>query len=131
MPVIAGKNAIDIGVVVGNINASLDFYVNILGLEKIQEMPLWFGTMHRLAFGNSFIKLVDPHERPPHGPDLMEGSLGFRYLTLQVSNIDELCEELKAKKVEFTVDKKEYMPGVTIAMVKDPDGNVVEFVERA
>jgi hypothetical protein len=23
------------------------------------------------------------------------------------------------------------MPGVTIAMVRDPDGNIVEFVQRA
>jgi len=130
MPVVAGKNAIDIGIVVANIESSLEFYVDILGLEKIQEMPLWFGTMHRLAFGNSFIKLVDPDDIPPKGSASLEGSLGFRYLTLQISNIDELCKELQEKKVEFTLEKKEYMPGVTIAMVKDPDGNIVEFVER-
>jgi len=27
--------------------------------------------------------------------------------------------------------QKELRPGVNIAMVKDPDGNVVEFVERS
>ncbi len=131
MPIVAGKNAVDIGIVVANIESSLEFYVDILGLEKIQEMPLWFGTMHRLAFGNSFIKLVDPNDVPPKGPTSLEGCLGFRYLTLQISNMDELCKELKEKNIEFTLEKKEYMPGVTIAMVKDPDGNIVEFVERA
>ena len=131
MPLVAGKNAIDIGVLVSDIDASLTFYVDILGLEKVQEMPLPFGTMHRLAFGNSFVKLVDPHDIPVGKSPLLEGNLGFRYLTFQISNMDELCDELKAKNVEFSVEKKEYMPGVTIAMVKDPDGNTVEFVERA
>ncbi len=130
MPVVAGKNAIDIGIIVANIESSLEFYVDILGLEKIQEMPLWFGTMHRLAFGNSFIKLIDPNDIPPKSSASLEGSLGFRYVTLQISNIDELCKELQEKNIEFTLEKKEYMPGVTIAMVKDPDGNIVEFVER-
>ena len=131
MPLVAGKKAIDIGVIVSDINASLNFYVELLGLEKIQETPLWFGMMHRLAFGDSFIKLIDPKTIPPQGSPNLEDNLGFRYLTLQVSNIDALCEELGRKGIEFTLKKKEYMPGVTIAMVKDPDGNIVEFVERA
>ena len=130
MPLIAGKKAIDIGVIVSDIDASLKFYVDLLGLEKIQETPLWFGMMHRLAFGDSFIKLIDPKKIPPKGGSNLEDNLGFRYLTLQVTNIDELCEELKEKGIEFSLEKKEYMPGVTIAMVKDPDGNIVEFVER-
>jgi hypothetical protein len=32
--------------------------------------------------------------------------------------------------VRFDLEKSEFMPGVTIAMVRDPDGNVVEFVQR-
>ena len=131
MPLIAGKKAIDIGVIVSDIDASLNFYVDMLGLEKVQETPIWNGMMHRLAFGDSFIKLIDPKTIPPQGSPNLEGNLGFRYLTLQVTNINELCEELGNKGIEFTLEKKEYMPGVTIAMVKDPDGNIVEFVERA
>jgi hypothetical protein len=33
--------------------------------------------------------------------------------------------------VPFEIEKQELMPGVTIAMVRDPDGNTVEFVQRA
>jgi catechol 2,3-dioxygenase-like lactoylglutathione lyase family enzyme len=53
MAVVAGKNAIDVGIVVNDITASLHFYCDIIGLEKVQEMPLWIGTMHRLAFGEA------------------------------------------------------------------------------
>ena len=60
----AAKNAVDIGIIVRDIEASLAFYRDRLGLEKVQEVPLGFGTMHRLAFGDSFIKLVDPNNIP-------------------------------------------------------------------
>lgn len=125
------KNAVDIGMVVGDIQASLAFYEGVLGLKKIQEMPLWFGTMHRMAFGDSFIKLVDPKKVPPAGTLGLEQALGFRYLTFPVTNIAEVCEACKKAGVKFDVEMNEFMPGVTIAMVRDPDGNVVEFVQRA
>ena len=101
MALVAGKKAIDVGVIVSDIDASLNFYVELLGLEKIQETPLWFGMMHRLAFGDSFIKLIDPKKIPPKSSSNLEDSLGFRYLTLQVSNIDELCEELGRKGINL------------------------------
>ncbi|MEX2479584.1 MAG: VOC family protein [Gammaproteobacteria bacterium] len=126
----AAKNALDVGIIVKDIDASLRFYRDQLGLEKVQEVPLWFGTMHRLAFGDSFVKLVDPKEVPPAGTAGLHTVLGFRYVTFQVSNIDTLCTDLAAAGVKFTVEKNEFMPGVTIAMVEDPDGNIVEFVQR-
>ncbi len=131
MGITAAKNAIDIGIIVSDIDASLAFYGDLLGLEKVQEMPLWFGTMHRMAYGDSFVKLVDPKEVPPAGQDGLHSVLGFRYLTFQVANIDEICDACSAAGVTFEVEKNEFMPGVTIAMVRDPDGNIVEFVQRA
>ena len=125
------KSAVDLGIVVGDIAKSLAFYGDLLGLEKVQEMPLWFGTMHRMAFGDSFIKLIDPKKVPESGTLGLEHQLGFRYLTFQVSNIDEVCAACEQAGVAFDVEKNELMPGVTIAMVRDPDGNVVEFVQRS
>ena len=125
------KTALDIGIIVSDINASLAFYQDLLGLEKVQEMPLWFGTMHRMAFGDSFVKLIDPKEIPPAGKYGLHSVLGMRYITFQVANIDAVCRECAAAGVEFELEKDELMPGVTIAMVRDPDNNIVEFVQRA
>lgn len=124
------KSCVDIGIVVADIEKSLAFYQGLLGLEKIGEMPLWFGTMHRMGFGDSFVKLIDPKKVPPAGPQGLAKGLGFRYLTFQISNIDEICEACASAGVTFEIEKQELMPGVTIAMVHDPDGNVVEFVQR-
>jgi glyoxylase I family protein len=125
------KNCVDIGIVVKDIDKSLEFYEGLLGLKKIGELPLWFGTMHRLAYGDSFVKLIDPKAVPPAGASGLDSVLGFRYLTFQVGNIDEICEDCEQAGVSFEVEKDEFMPGVTIAMVQDPDGNIVEFVQRA
>lgn len=124
------KNSLDVGVIVSDINRSLNFYRDILGLEFIEKVPLWFGTLYRLRFGASDFKLIEPKVVPPEGALGLENQLGFRYVTFVIENLSKLCIELKNKGVEFTIPEKEIRAGVRIAMVKDPDGNIVEFVEK-
>ena len=130
MPMQPAKNCVDIGIVVKDIKKSLRFYQELLGLKKIEEMPLWLGTMHRLGFGESFVKLIDPKKVPAGGKVGLDQELGFRYLTFQIANIDEVCQACEKAGVAFELPKKELRPGVRIAMVRDPDGNVVEFLQR-
>ena len=123
------REALDLGVFVSDIDTSLKFYQEILGLEKVDETKLPVGMMHRLSYGNSFFKLIDPNEVPPKGPTGLLDQLGFRYVTFPVRNISEICEALKGKGVTFNVPETELRLGVRIAMVEDPDGNTVEFVQ--
>jgi catechol 2,3-dioxygenase-like lactoylglutathione lyase family enzyme len=125
------KDSLDLGIVVSDIKTSLNFYQNILGLEFVGITPVWFGTMHRLRFGTSDFKLIEPKTVPPPGAIGLEKQLGFRYVTFVIKNLSELCAELKGKGIEFALPEKEVRPGVRVAMVKDPDGNIVEFVERS
>ena len=125
------KDSLDLGIVVSDIKASINFYQNELGLEFVGITPVWFGTMHRLRFGTSDFKLIEPKTVPPKGAIGLEKQVGFRYVTFVIKNLSELCAELKGKGVEFALSEREVRPGVRIAMVKDPDGNIVEFVERS
>ncbi len=127
----AAKNCLDIGIIVKDITASLAFYADVLGLPKIEVLPTGFGKLHRLAFGDSFVKLIDPKKPPEAGPTGMLAQLGFRYLTFQIANIDEVCAACEKAGIPFEMQKQELRPGIIIAMVRDPDGNVVEFVQRA
>ncbi len=124
------KDSLDLGMIVSDIKASLDFYQKTLGLEFVGTTLVWFGTMHRLRFGTSDLKLIEPNSVPPQGLIGLENQLGFRYVTFAVKNLSEICAALKAKGVEFALPEKELRPGVRLAMVKDPDGNIVEFVQR-
>ena len=123
------KDSLDLGIIASDIKASLNFYQNILGLQFVGLTPLWFGTMHRLRFGTSDFKLIEPTVVPPKGAIGLEKQIGFRYVTFLVKNLTELCAELKGKGIEFAVTEREIRPGVRIALVKDPDGNIVEFVQ--
>lgn len=125
------KDSLDIGVIVSDIEASLNFYRDILGLQFVGSVPVWFGTMHRLRFGTSDFKLIEPRTVPPRGAAGLENQLGFRYVTFVVKDLSGLCAELRGKGIEFTLKETQIRPGSRIAMVRDPDGNIVEFVERS
>lgn len=125
------KDSLDLGILVSDIKASLEFYRDILGLDYVGEIPVWFGTMHRLRFGSSAFKITQPNTMPTKGPIGLENQLGFRYVTFVIQDLTGLCNELQSRGIEFFLPEKELRPGVRIAMVKDPDGNIVEFVERS
>ncbi len=71
------KDSLDLGIVVSDIKASLNFYQDILGLEFVGITPVWFGTMHRLRFGTSDFKLIDPKTVPPRGTHRPGKSIGI------------------------------------------------------
>jgi glyoxylase I family protein len=124
------KDSLDLGVIVSDIKASLNFYQELLGLEFKGETPLPFGTMYRMGFGTSDFKLILPNKMPEKGKVGLTSQLGLRYVTFVIENLTEVCDQLKTKGVEFAMDVTEIRPGVTIAMVKDPDENIVEFVKH-
>lgn len=126
------KPAADIGIVVGDIAASLRFYVDGLGLELVEVLPIPWGTMHRLRFGRSWIKLVDPTSPVPSGvPGGIDAAVGLRYLTFEVEDLEDTWQRAVATGAAV------YHPvgpfgakGLVMGMVLDPDGNVVELLHR-
>jgi len=123
------KDSVDILIVVRDIDKSLGFYQRILGLEKTKELQTPFGVSHRLRYGTSLVKLLDPKKVPPSGPIGLEKQLGFRFLSFEIRNLGEVCAALEREAVEFVMPATQVSPDMRLAMVKDPDGNIVEFVE--
>ena len=66
--------------------------------------------------------------RPAGGGPM--GGTGYRYWTISVSNLQALVDDCKAGGYRVRVEPTEVRPGVTIAMVEDPDGNWVEFLQN-
>ena len=126
------KRSIDIGILVSDIEKSLHFYHTILGIKKTGENDATTGRMYRLRYCDTDIKLVVPRREPKPGigPIGLDRQLGLRYFSFVVTNLDEVVERLEEHGVPFTFPKKKIRPQTTIAMVEDPDGNIVEFVER-
>ena len=76
----------------------------------------------------------DLYRPGPDGADLAEKSegsfVGLDHLGLRVRNIDAVCDELKAKGAEFTIEPKTIRPGVRIAFVRGPQNVLIELLDR-
>ncbi|MFM2073562.1 MAG: hypothetical protein RLZZ623_3826 [Actinomycetota bacterium] len=127
------KDSIDLGIVVSDVQASLAFYRDLLGFVSAGESPVPGGTMHRLMCGTSMIKLVSPKREPAAmaPPGGIAGAYGYRYWTISVSNIEEITAACAAAGVTVIVPVREVLPGATISIVEDPDGNWVEFLQSS
>jgi catechol 2,3-dioxygenase-like lactoylglutathione lyase family enzyme len=56
--------------------------------------------------------------------------VGLDHLGLRVRDIDRVCDELKTKGAEFTVEPKTIHPGVRIAFVRGPQNVLIEILDR-
>ena len=135
MGVQLAKDSIDLGIVVRDGEKALAFYRDLLGFDHVSDMPLpksvGKGTMHRLMCGTSLIKVV-ALENPPAAtapPGGIGGATGYRYWTISVSNLEDVVEACSAAGHRVVGRPTEIRPGVTIAIVEDPEGNWVEFLQ--
>ena len=134
MGVQLAKDSIDLGIVVTDAAKALAFYRDTLGFTYEGEMPMGGGSvMHRLMCGTSLIKVIAPATVPEAkaAPGGIQGGTGYRYWTISVSNIQELADSCAAKGYKVVVPVREFRPGITIAIVEDPDGNWVEFLQAS
>jgi predicted enzyme related to lactoylglutathione lyase len=124
---------IDLGIVVRDIDRTLPFYRDALDLKLLFDFELPTGShMWQFAVGECVVKLVT-HKTTPDAanpPGGTMGGTGLRYWTMGVDDIDVAaarCEEFGAT---FVLGVTQLMPGIRIAMIEDPEGNVVEFLEQ-
>lgn len=127
------KDSIDLGIVVSDGEKALAFYRDTLGFEHVGDMPMGGGsTMHRLMCGTSLIKVISGSTPPAKAaPGGIQGAYGYRYWTISVSNIQEVVDACEKGGYKVAVGVREFRPGVTIAIVEDPDGNWVEFLQAS
>lgn len=115
-----------IGLLCENLERSLAFYENVLGLKINPDRPhnklpyrgawLWIGPemIHLMELPDP-----DPKEgRPTHGGR-------DRHFCVGVTSIDPLVERLKTSNIEFTMS----MSGRPAVFFRDPDMNCLECVE--
>ena len=124
---------IDIGIVVRDPEKCLPFYRDVLGLELLFDFDLPTGShMWQLAVGECVVKLVS-HQTTPEAanpPGGSAGGTGLRYWTMGVDDIDAAIAPCEAAGAPIPLPVTELMRGIRIAMIEDPEGNVVELLEQ-
>jgi predicted enzyme related to lactoylglutathione lyase len=121
------KNVYYTSVLVGDQDRALDFYTNVLGLEKRVENP----TPDGLRFltvgveGDDFQLVLWPGT-----PGQAQPSMGYPppSVTIETDDCRKSVEELKSRGVEFVSDVLEF-PWGYVAQFTDPDGNRLQLRE--
>ena len=140
---------IQIGVVVSDLERSLDFYQNVIGMTRTGGFSIDqdFGRRSGLSGGQPFdvavLKLQDSpsaaewklmsfgKEAQPRSQYIQEG-LGMRYITLFVHSVKPVLERLRAAGVPLLGETPVKLPnGQTFILVQDPDGIFVELIGPA
>ena len=125
------SDTIDIGMVTANDREMLHFYQNVLGFQKEIEIPFpGIGVVNKLNYGAGFIKILVLEKNPsninPTGD--FSTSNGIRYITINLSNLDEILDACKTHNINIINPGTIIRPGVTVALISDPDGNIIELM---
>lgn len=117
---------------VGNLERSIDFYTNVLGMRLLRQKDYPSGR-----FTLAFVGYEDEDKGAvlelTHNWDTEKYDLGDAYghVALQVPDAAAACDMVRQKGGKVT---REAGPmkhgGSVIAFVEDPDGYKIEFIER-
>ena len=123
------KNCLDVQLVVSDADKALGFWRDVMGFhieEKANPVPGVF--QYRLRAGDSLIKLVTGDKTKASA---VMNKNGYRGLTIQLENFDEVVENIRAKGCKFLVDVRPSFvhptSGKRICLLNDPEGNLLEL----
>ncbi|MFD2570542.1 VOC family protein [Spirosoma soli] len=141
------SKVIGIGVVVADLERSLDFYVNGIGMVKTGSFTIneEFSKRSGLANGASAAVTILKLENSPEAtdwklmsfgnkalhpkPKFIQDDTGMQYITIQVKALQPIIDRLKQMKVPFLGstptplnDKAHFV------LVQDPDGTFIELI---
>lgn len=126
------RNDLDVGMVAFNAEEMLSFYGEVLALPDAGSLKIpGIGRLHRYTVGTNLVKVLVPEQRPaePHKAKFPWEAAGARYWTIHVRDLDAALGGLAAHGVEPVTGLVDTGRGIRYAIVMDPDGNGIEFVE--
>ena len=133
-----------IGIVVGDMKVSLQFYRDLIGLQdapvNIEKGPFLNGLLNmpnaiiktvKLAGKNSTTSIeLLCFESPPPAASTPLNAIGPTHVALNVTNLDELYIRLADAGVPFNAPPSMSPDGYAkVAFCQDPDGTFIELVE--
>ncbi len=142
------KPVIDIGMVVKDSERTAQFLTNVVGFNEVRGFSVNADVARKIGLIDGYpaevrvfmLEGAEPATRikvlsfpkaqgKPADQAFIHSTLGFRYLTLYVKDMNPIVERLKKAAVpslgETPIDMGS---GTWLVAIKDPDGNFIEFV---
>ena len=123
-----------VGMTVANIDRSLAFYIDLLGLKLVVRRRGKNGD--EIAFldaKGSMLEMVCPATGALTAEDVAAGRAGLRHLTFSFDSVDETYRRLEAAGVSMVeAPRVAHNRDIVrkVAFCRDPDGIMIELTER-
>lgn len=138
---------LEIGIPVIDLDRMLSFYTTVFGCQEVRraEIPAELSEKIRVSAhgytnvwlqfpGGEIVKLVRPPVPPERSAalDYAGSKTGIAYFTLYCENIAGAISAAEGAGANVISDRSlaETGVGVKLAFLRDPEGNVFEFVEQ-
>lgn len=138
---------IGVGVVTKNLEKSLDFYLNVIGMTKVGEFDVDgdFGKISGLTDGLAFhvdiLKLQDSpdanqwklmsfkKEGSHPMPKFIHDDIGMQYITITVNSLDPVLKRIRKNNVKLLGETPVQLNETEhFVLVQDPDGTFIELI---
>ncbi|MEN8203679.1 MAG: VOC family protein [Bacteroidota bacterium] len=138
---------IGVGVVVTDLEKSLDFYLNVIGMTKVGEFDVdedfskKSGLTGGVPFHVDILKLQDSEQANQWKimsfgkggshpiPKYIQDDTGMQYVTIMVNSLEPFLKRIKAHKVKLLGDTPVPLgPDQHFVLVQDPDGTIIELI---
>lgn len=144
------STTINIGCVVSDIDAAVEFYTQAIGFKVARSFSVDAALASEIGLtdqkelnvevltlgqgkGATQLKLMQVQgPSATQNSDFIHSTLGLSYLTIVVKDIDAAVNRLKSAGASPVAQPKQ-LPGteLMLVLVKDPDGNFIELVAPA
>ncbi len=138
---------ISIGVVVEDLEKSVDFYTNIIGMKKTGgfdvdgEKSKELGLTNGISFEVTVLKLQDSPDatqwklmsfgtkKKGKKPNFINDDIGMQYITIFVNHLEPIIERIEKNGVKILSGKPSSLGNDTyFILVQDPDGTFIELI---
>jgi lactoylglutathione lyase len=117
---------------VGNLEKSIAFYTEVLGMKLLRqsENPEYKYTLAFVGYGdessNAVLELTYNW-----GVESYDLGSAFGHIALEVENVYEACDKIRAKGGVISREPGPVKGGTTeIAFVRDPDNYAIELIQK-
>ncbi|MGK7925229.1 MAG: VOC family protein [Spirulina sp.] len=144
------KTVDSVGITVSDLDRALEFYITVLGFNKISEVEVWgteyehlqglFGLRMRVAklqLGKESIELMEyltPRGRPIPVNTKSNDRI-FQHIAIVVSNMEKAYDRLRIHKIRHVSTAPQRLPdwnesaaGIEAFYFQDPDGHNLEII---
>lgn len=116
-----------VGIKSADVEKSLRFYCDILGLEKQEELEIMGKSF--FFVGNDTVSIEIEAGNPSDRRIDPRAQTGLYHLAFTVDDVTALVERLKSEGIPIALEPVSTRPDRLVAFVEDPDGAFIQLIQ--